>query len=87
MPNGGVPMHMILYPKDGSQYVLYCQGGSLRIFAKEEWQRNKVKGVPLLTLTNHEGAAIGWFLKYWLGEHALRPGYDMKQLVQSEYDF
>jgi hypothetical protein len=86
MPNGGVPMHMILYPKSG-EYVLYCRGGELRIIARDAWQREKWAAAPLVTLSSAEGAALAWHLRYWLGEDALHPGYDMRNEVQAEYDF
>lgn len=38
-------------------------------------------------LTDDEGAAVGWFLKYWLGEHKLRPGYNMRDRVKAQFDF
>jgi hypothetical protein len=87
MPNGGVPMYMILYPKDGSPYVLYCKGGEMRLYDRNVWEREKVDGTPLCTFTEAEGAAIAWFLKYWLGEHALQPGYNMRGTVNAEFDF
>ena len=87
MPNGGVPMHMILYPKDGSPYVIYCKGGEMLLYDRNVWDQEKASGTPLCTFTEVEGAAIAWFLKYWLGEHALRPGYDMHGTVNTEFDF
>ena len=87
MPNGGVPMHMILYPKDGSPYVIYCKGGEMLVYDRHVWDQEKASGTPLGTFTKVEGAAIAWFLKYWLGEHALRPGYDMHGTVNAEFDF
>lgn len=51
------------------------------------WDRKKAKAKPLCTFAGEEGAAIAWFLKYWLGEPALRPGYDMRGTVNAEFDF
>lgn len=87
MPNGGVPMHMVLYPKDGSPYILYCQGGEMRLYDRPVWDREKSAGAPLCTFTAAEGAAIAWFLKYWLGEQALQPGYEMPGKVTAKFDF
>jgi hypothetical protein len=87
MPNGGVPMHMVLHPKDGSDLVLYCQGGELRLYERTTWEKEKVQGTPLCVLTKDEGAALAWFLKYWLGEHTLQPGYDMHDRIDAEFDF
>jgi hypothetical protein len=88
MPNGGVPMHMILYPREGSDTVLYCEGGVLRIFDRAEWDLRKASGAPRATLSEADGAALAWFLRYWLGESRLRPGYQMaKDAVRAEFDF
>ena len=87
MPNGGVPMHMILYPKDGSPYVIYCKGGEMLLYNRNVWAEEKASGTPLCTFTEDEGAAIAWFLKYLLGEDALRPGYHMHGTVNAEFDF
>jgi hypothetical protein len=68
---------MVLYPKDGSPYVLYRKGGNLLIYTREVWDQEKVNGKPLCSVNADEGAALAWFLKYWLGETALAPGYTM----------
>jgi hypothetical protein len=87
MPNGGVPMHMILYPKDGSPCVLYCKGSEMHLHDRNVWERGKVDGTSFYTFTEAEGAAIAWFLKYWLDEHALQPGCDVCGTVNAEFDF
>lgn len=87
MPNGGVPMHMVLYSKDGSPYVLYLRGGVLALYDRPTWDADKSRGTPLLALTESEGAAIAWFLKYWLGDAALMPGYKMGDQIAAEFDF
>jgi hypothetical protein len=88
MPNGGVPMHMALYPRDGADMVLYCKGGVLLVFDRIQWDTHKSQGAPRATLSKTEGAALAWFLRYWLGDAALRPGYNMRQEeVQAEFDF
>jgi hypothetical protein len=87
MPNGGVPIHMVLYPKDGSPFVLYCKGGQLTLYNRDVWEREKTAGATLCTLTLDEAAAVAWFLKYWLGESSLRPGYEMRTSVNAEFDF
>jgi len=80
-------MHMVLYPKDGSPYVLYCRGGQMHLYDREVWDRDKAGGKAICTLTADEGAAVAWFLKYWLGEAALQPGYRMRDAVNAEFDF
>lgn len=87
MPNGGVPMHMVLYPRDGSPYVLYLHAGILRLYDRSDWDAQKSAAPPLLVLTKSEDAALAWFLKYWLGDAALRPGYEMRNDVTAEFDF
>ena len=87
MPNGGVPIHMVLYPQDGSGFVCYCHGGDLRVYARNAWDESKALAEPVLRLTEAEGAALAWFLRYWLGEHRLRPGYEMRREVNAEFDF
>lgn len=88
MPNGGVPMHMVLYPTDGAHTVVYCHAGIVQIYDRAEWDANKSKGVPRLTLTEPESAALAWFLRYWLGEARLQPGYNMRRgEINAEFDF
>jgi hypothetical protein len=87
MPNGGVPMHMVLYPKDCSPYVLYCKGGNLFIYNREVWDKEKANGKPFCSVNTDEAAALAWFLKYWLGETALVPGYKMGNTINADFDF
>ena len=87
MPNGGVPLHMVLYPKDGSQTANHCEAGRVKVYAKADWQARHREATPLLQLTEDEARALAWFLRYWLGEQTLIPGYQMKALVQAEFDF
>ena len=86
MPNGGVPKHMVLYPKDGTA-VLYCNGGELRVIDRSAWQAQRSAATPLCTLSVADGAALAWFLRYWIGESRLQPGYNMRGEVQAEFDF
>lgn len=86
MPNGGIPMHMILYPRDGDS-VIYCQAGEVRIIPRVDWEQDKARATPICTLTAAEGAALAWHLRYWLGETNLKPGYEMHGEVDAEYDF
>ena len=86
MPNGGIPIHMALFPSDGSDFVLYCHAGSLNIFSRKEWDENKAKGKPLATLSEAEGAAVAGFLKYWVGDDRLSPCRPEKG-VNALYDF
>jgi hypothetical protein len=78
---------MVLYPKDGSPYVFYLQAGVLRLYDRATWDRDKTKGQALTELDGPEGASIAWFLRYWLGESTLQPGYQMHGKVNAQFDF
>jgi len=87
MPNGGVPLHMILRPRDGT-VVIYSKGGTLQVYSAEDWRRQKSAATPLCSLTESEVSALAWQLRYWLGEARLQPGYKMpRQSIDVEYDF
>jgi hypothetical protein len=87
MPNGGVPMHMALYPKEGEGVVIYCRAGEVQLFTRAEWEKNKTNAAPLAVLTKDEGGALAWFLSHWLGEQYLKPGYCSKRSVRADFDF
>lgn len=87
MPNGGVPLHMVLHPRDGTETVVYCEGGRIRLYKRSDWDAGGRDATPSLELTEDEGRAIAWFLRYWLGERTLRPGYQMRPMVEAEFDF
>lgn len=84
MPNGGVPMHMILHPQDGSPYVLHLEGGIARLYERAAWKQHKATASPLLELSAEEAGAIAWFIRHWLGNEALVPGDDLPNV---EFDF
>jgi len=86
LPNGGVPQHMVLHPADKA-VVLYCKRGEVRIIRREDWDREKAAAPTVCVLSEAEGAALAWFLRYWLGDRALKPGYDMRDKVKAEFDF
>lgn len=87
MPNGGIPVHMALYPKDGSQFVIYCKGAQFQLHSRAIWDQEGVNGAPLCTLTSDEAAALTWFLKHFLGEAKLQPGWHMRGAVKADFDF
>lgn len=86
MPNGGVPIHMVLYPRSGD-VVFYCVAGELRVYQREEWARDRATAQPICVLSTSEAGALAWQLKYWLGDGALQPGYRMSGRLEAEYDF
>ena len=55
MPNGGVPMHMILYPKDGSSYILYYKGGEMRLYDRNVWIERRWMVRPFAPLQKPKG--------------------------------
>jgi hypothetical protein len=67
VPNGGIPIHMIMRPR-GSNMVVYCYAGEIAIYTSEEWEANARKGEPVMKLNREESAALSGFLRYWLGE-------------------
>jgi len=85
MPNG-VPMHLVLYPRAGKEYVCYWLAGELSVYSGEGWKDQKSRGEPLFRLSTAEGAALAWFLRYWLGDHRSRPGYAMRGQIDAEFD-
>lgn len=86
MPNGGVPIHMMLYPRQGSDVVIYCHAGEMRIFSRKDWEVKGVHANPIAIISESESAALAWVLKYWLGDERLKPGYRMSDIT-AEFDF
>ena len=87
MPNGGIPIHMAVYPKDGSPFVVYSRGGQLTIYSREVWDKDGIEGKPLCTLTPDEAGALTWFLKYFLPENKVQPGWHMRGTVRADFEF
>ncbi len=86
MPNGGVPMHMVLTPAQGAGVILYCKGAELRIFSRDDWERQGVDAAPLATLSKAEGRVLERFLRYWLNDAGEGPLYH-EQDVGAEFDY
>ena len=59
----------------------------MSLYDREAWEREGINGKPLCTFTADEGAAVAWFLKYWLGDDALQPGYSMRDRVNVKFNF
>ena len=68
MPNGGYPLHMVLRPVSGSDYLIHCQGPEVRIYSQGEWERGADKCVPLVQLQASETQHLVRFLTHWLEE-------------------
>lgn len=86
MPNGGVPMNMILTPRQQSGVVLYCKGPELRVISKADWDAQKGQATPLSTLTPKEGLVLERFLRYWLQDADNGPLYH-EHGVDAEFDY
>lgn len=86
MPNGGVPMHMVLTPTEKSAVVLYCKGAELRLISKADWDAQQANATPLATLTPKEGLVLERFLRYWLQDTENGPLYH-EQGVGAEFDY
>lgn len=86
MPNGGVPIHMVLRPRAGS-VVIYCVGGAMAVFDRAAWDSQGADAAAIFRLTEAESAALAWQLKYWLGDARLQPGYHMALgAIDADYD-
>jgi hypothetical protein len=68
MPNGGVPLHMILRPRDGSPIVLHAEGAKLAIHSADLWDRDKTNAAPLAVISEAEAFVLSRFLRYWLAD-------------------
>ncbi len=87
MPNGGSPMQMLLRPRQGNVVIL-CDGGNMRVYARDAWEALGRKAEPICTLTAHEAGALAWHLDHWLDSDAVRPGHSMgAQLIDASYDW
>ena len=75
MPNGGIPINMVLQTKQ-SDHVVYCHAAVLKVFSKVEWERAGVDGDPILVLEEQEAQAIERFLRYWLSDESEQALYD-----------
>ena len=70
MPNGGVPMHMVLRPQSSRAHVVYCEGARMKIFTKDAWDQ---RGEPEVVLDEKEAKAVQRFLRYWAQDSGENP--------------
>lgn len=75
MPNGGVPLHMVLKPKLGEGYVFYAQGKALHLITVDEWEKHGREATPLLSITPAELRVLASFVLHWAGDESARPIY------------
>lgn len=83
MPNGGIPMQMVLRPKQ-SDVVVHCRAGLVQVFHRTDWDRDRAKAEPIFAMDASEAAALAGFVRYWVGA---RPPIDRSRNVDSEYDW
>lgn len=86
MPNGGVPLNMLLQPKASDTHVVYSYGCELRVIRKEEWERAGRWGQPDLILDHRETQVLERFLRYWLHDSGDGPLY-REEDVNADFDF
>ena len=75
MPNGGVPIEMLLRPKGKSSVVVYCRANELTIYAHDDWEAKRLEATPLCKLNPWEVSALAWFLQYWAEERGTPPRF------------
>lgn len=86
MPNGGVPMNLLLRPSGSDSHVIFCQGATMKVIAKDEWDKAKRDAQACLTLNEAEAQVLERFLRYWLRDNADGPIY-RQHGVDAAYDF
>lgn len=77
MPNGGVPLHMVVRPPQ-SDLVIHCEEAHLSIYRKTEWDADGTDASPIATLDEAACGGIAWFLQHWIvDKELLQPGYNL----------
>jgi hypothetical protein len=86
MPNGGVPINMVLRPKAQSEYVVYCHGAELTIQREADLSAEGNRE-PVLVLDREEALVLERFLRYWLGDEGSGPLSARSSTVDCVFDF
>lgn len=86
MPNGGVPLHMAITPRDGGPYVVYCNAAAVSFIAREDWEERKSAAAPVFTLSRAEVEILERFIRYWLRDTGEGPIYRSRE-ADVIYDF
>jgi hypothetical protein len=63
MPNGGVPLNLLIEPPDG-RVVIHVHCGQLKLYGLDDWRRSGTSARRLATLDEHETRALAGFLGY-----------------------
>ncbi len=87
MPNGGVPLHMALFPQANKEVVIYCKGTEMQIFGRQDWDTNGSLATPIERLSPNEVIALVGFLEYWIGRETPLPACQPPRGVKVLYDF
>lgn len=88
MPNGGVPIHMVMIPKGGNGTVLHCRGAEMRFYRGEDWERSHTEATPKVVLDKDEALVLARFLSYWLHDPSRANEVLYKRTgVDVEFDF
>jgi hypothetical protein len=75
MPNGGVPMHMMIRPASSSSHAVNCRGAELMVSTEADLTTGKDNVSPLLRLSREEALVLERSLRYWLDDHDDGPIY------------
>jgi hypothetical protein len=73
MPNGGVPIHLVMDLDEGSGAVLHCKGDDVRIFERAYWELIHADGTPIVSLSRGEPLVLARFPNYWIDDPESRP--------------
>lgn len=88
MPNGGVPIHMVLYLKNNPEIVVYSFGGNLLVFNRNDWETLPHSDLkPMIEISKDETKMLAWFIDYWVGNTEHYEGTYEHDGVNVTYDY
>jgi hypothetical protein len=87
MPNGGVPITMILRPKAGD-VVVVGHSATVTVYPRQAWEAEGVRAAPIFEMTGAEGRVLAKHIAYWAGgaSHGSSRVDDARERVDVEYD-
>ncbi|MFM7132711.1 MAG: hypothetical protein ACKO0W_00165 [Planctomycetota bacterium] len=87
MPNGGVPITMILRPRRGGVVVI-GHSGVVSVYARAEWEAAGSRATPIFRLTEAEGRVLASHIEHWVGgaSNGSEGGDGARDRVDVEYD-
>lgn len=87
MPNGGLPMHMVLRPKSNPDVVIRCDAGRLRVdFHAQTRETSDGNSRSGFELSEEEAGALAWFLHHWVAPEHFQPAYKTRR-VDAVFDY